>query len=124
MPGDDLRGRLAGLARERDFAAAFAVAGIGSLSQAAIRLAGAVDAVIRTGNFEIVSLSGTLGEDGVHLHAALADANGQMFGGHVGRGCIVRTTAEILIVALPGWTFRRGIDPATGYRELQINAPD
>ena len=39
-------------------------------------------------------------------------------GGHVTRGCIVRTTAEVLLALLPDWRFDREPDPVTGYREL------
>ena len=70
------------------------------------------------GAFEIVSLMGTLSRDGAHLHATLSDEEGRVVAGHVGSGCIVRTTAEILIGILPGWTFRRVHDDATGYPEL------
>jgi hypothetical protein len=54
------------------------------------------------------------------LHAALADASGRVFGGHVAFGCRVRTTAEILLVELPGWSFSRRHDDTTGDRELVI----
>jgi hypothetical protein len=32
----------------------------------------------------------------------------------------VRTTAEVLMLPLPGWRFRRVADPATGWAELGI----
>jgi hypothetical protein len=38
---------------------------------------------------------------------------------------MVRTTAELVIGLLPEWRFRRELDPATGYAELEIKAqPD
>jgi predicted DNA-binding protein with PD1-like motif len=43
-----------------------------------------------------------------------------VFGGHVSAGCIVRTTAEILLVRLPGFHFSREVDPLTGFPELSI----
>jgi predicted DNA-binding protein with PD1-like motif len=122
-PGEDLRSALEALLRGDKLTAAFVVAGIGSLSRAAIRFAGRARADIREGNFEIVSLSGSLSRDGAHLHAALADENGRVFGGHVAAGCVVRTTAEILVVELPGWEMSRQTDPATGYPELHITPP-
>jgi predicted DNA-binding protein with PD1-like motif len=67
---------------------------------------------------ELITLSGTLSPDGAHLHASVADARGNVRGGHVMAGCIVRTTAEIVVAALPGWEFRRQHDLATGYQEL------
>jgi len=38
----------------------------------------------------------------------------------------VRTTAELVLGLLPEWSFRRQLDPASGYAELQISpqAPD
>ena len=44
----------------------------------------------------------------------------QLHGGHVAPGCTVRTTAELLLVLLPGYRFSREPDPATGYLELRI----
>jgi predicted DNA-binding protein with PD1-like motif len=41
-------------------------------------------------------------------------------GGHVERGCMVRTTAEILIALLPAHRFSRVQDLASGYRELLV----
>jgi predicted DNA-binding protein with PD1-like motif len=41
-------------------------------------------------------------------------------GGHVARGCIVRTTAEILLAVLDDVAFARAPDAATGYAELVI----
>jgi uncharacterized protein len=120
LPGDDLRARIEVVVRERAIAAAFVVCGIGSLSRAAIRLAGASQPETHDGDIEIVSLTGTVSPDGAHLHAALADASGRVFGGHVALGCRVRTTAEILLVELPGWTFSRRRDDATGFPELVI----
>ena len=34
----------------------------------------------------------------------------------------MRTSAELVIGLLPDWRFRRELDPATGYAELQIKA--
>jgi uncharacterized protein len=64
-------------------------------------------------------LSGTLSPDGAHLHGSVADSQGQVRGGHILPGCLVRTTAEVVIALLPGWEFRRELDVATGFRELQ-----
>ena len=120
LPGDDLRAALAAALADHGAEAAFVVAGIGSLGPACIRFAGAEAPSLLTGEFEILSLSGTLARDGVHLHIAVADAEGRVTGGHVARGCIVRTTAEVLVTLLPGWTFSRTPDPRTGYDELAI----
>jgi hypothetical protein len=64
--------------------------------------------------------TGTLSADGVHLHASVADARGQMRGGHLMPGCIVRTTADIVLALLPGWAFGRAYDAETGFKELVV----
>ncbi len=100
--------------------AAFVVAGIGSLKPARLRLAGADDAIEIAGDVEILSLSGTLAANGAHLHLSVADATGRVIGGHVAEGCVVRTTAEVLLALLPGWDFSREPDPSTGFAELVL----
>ena len=52
--------------------------------------------------------------------ASVADAQGRVTGGHVGAGCIVRTTAELLLAPLPDWQFARRADAETGWAELVI----
>jgi predicted DNA-binding protein with PD1-like motif len=118
----DLREVLAALPSQHGVAAAFVLQGIGSLSVARIRFAGAPDCTELRGDLEIVSLGGSLSPDGPHLHIAVADAAGQVTGGHMGPGCVVRTTAEVLVALLPGHSFSREMDPATGYKELFVAA--
>ena len=119
-PGDDLRGALEAALRAAGWEAVFVIAGIGSLVDARLRLAGAADPMLWPGDSEILSLSGSLSPDGAHLHAALSLADGRVVGGHVLPGNRVRTTAEVLVLPLPGWRFRRVVDPATGWAELHI----
>jgi predicted DNA-binding protein with PD1-like motif len=119
-PQQDLRSALDALAREHGLAAPFVLQGIGSLSVARIRFAGRSDATELRGDLEILTLAGSLSPDGAHLHISVADANGRVVGGHVTPGCIVRTTAEILLAALPGVRFSREHDPDSGWDELAI----
>ena len=53
---------------------------------------------------------------------ALSTATGEVLGGHVAPGCIVRTTAEVLLALLPAWEFGREPDATTGYDELVVRA--
>ena len=69
---------------------------------------------------EIVSLAGTLCADGVHVHISLSRRNGACIGGHLSPGCLVNTTAELVIGEAPHLAFRRRPDPATGYGELSV----
>ena len=119
-PGDDLRAALAAALAAHGAEAAFVVAGIGSLREARLRFAGRDELHHAVGDLEILTLSGTLGAGGSHLHASLSDADGRVFGGHVAPGCIVRTTAEILLAVLDDVRFTREPDAATGYAELVV----
>jgi predicted DNA-binding protein with PD1-like motif len=69
---------------------------------------------------EIVSLAGTLSPEGLHLHIALARRDGQCVGGHLLDGCLVHTTAEIVLGELTDLAFRRPPDAETGYHELSV----
>ena len=119
-PGVDLRRALDDLAAAQASASAFVVAGIGSLVEARLRYAGEATETRIEGPLEILSLSGTLGAGGSHLHMAVSDAAGRVYGGHVGRGNVVRTTAEVLLAPLPDWSLGRAHDPATGFAELVV----
>jgi uncharacterized protein len=119
-PGDDLRIALEDLTRQRGWSAAFVIQGIGSLSVAQLRFAGVDAPDVLRGDLEILTLAGSLSADGAHLHMSVADARGQVSGGHVARGCVVRTTVELLVVSLPSYQFSREIDSGTGYLELFI----
>jgi len=117
-PGTDLRAALEAAASAEAGGSAFVVAGIGSLVDARLRFADAHTATTIAGPVEILSLAGSLAENGAHLHMAIATADGRVFGGHVAYGNTVRTTAEVLLVVLPDWQLRREPDAATGYDEL------
>lgn len=118
--------------RNQNCRAAFVLSGIGSLSDAHLRFAGAEQPQRMTGATEILSLSGTVAVNGLdsgshsssHLHMALSTSSGEVFGGHVAQGCIVRTSAEVLLALLPEWEFAREPDALTGYDELVVRAVD
>jgi predicted DNA-binding protein with PD1-like motif len=123
VPGDDLRMSLesafAGLSKTHGIDAACIVSAVGGLSRAVLRYADKPAGSDINAPLELLMLSGTLSADGAHLHASVADETGAVRGGHLMPGCIVRTTAEIVIALLPGWEFRRELDAATGFNELQ-----
>jgi uncharacterized protein len=118
QPGDDLRRALEAAVGGQGCSAGFVVSGIGSLRPALLRLAGAEERIRLEGDVELLTLAGSIGAAGSHLHLSVADARGQVFGGHAAYGCTVRTTAEVLLALLPQWQFTREPDPATGYDEL------
>ena len=120
QPGDDLRRALEESVAARGSTAAFVLAGIGSLRPARLRLAGAETPLDIDGDLELLTLSGTIAVQGSHLHLSVSAADGRVIGGHVAYGCIVRTTAEVLLASLPGWNFTRELDARTGWSELVI----
>ncbi|HYW57760.1 MAG TPA: PPC domain-containing DNA-binding protein [Polaromonas sp.] len=125
-PGQDLRAAIEAAVRSQNCRAAFVLSGIGSLSTAGLRFAGAEQPTRIDGDTEILSLSGTVAFNGVHssshLHMALSTSTGEVLGGHVAPGCLVRTTAEVLLALLPEWEFSREPDAVTGYDELVVRA--
>ena len=125
-PGQNLRAALEAAVQSQNCRAAFVLSGIGSLSTAGIRLAGAAQPMRLTESMEALTLSGTVAEDGCktasHMHMAISTATGQVLGGHVATGCTVLTTAEVLLALLPDWQFTREPDAKTGYDELVMRA--
>ena len=119
-PGVDLRHALEDAAHAQSADSAFVVAGIGSLTQARLRFAGEPIDTVVAGPLEILSLSGCLTPTGAHLHMAVSDASGRVYGGHVTYGNVVRTTAEVLLALLPDWTLAREPDATTGFSELVV----
>jgi uncharacterized protein YceH (UPF0502 family) len=117
--GEDLREALGRAPEELDFDAGYIVAAVGSLEPAVIRLAGRDEPTKLDGPHEIVLLSGTLSRDGPHLHLAVADDEGRVVAGHLMRGSLVQTTAELVIGVAAGWRFTREFDAATGHMELR-----
>jgi predicted DNA-binding protein with PD1-like motif len=107
QPGDDLRLVMEAWMGAQQEQAGCVISAVGSLSLAQLRLAGATQGTAIHGELEILSLSGTLSHDGIHLHIAIADSSGTVIGGHLCAGSLVRTTAELVIGLLPEWRFRR-----------------
>ena len=119
-PDQDLRQSLKTFAEEQNIKAGFILTAIGSLKQATIRFANQNISAVLTDKFEIISLNGTLATTGIHLHIAIADKQGKTLGGHLDNGCLIYTTAEIVIGTSEEFTFIRTIDKQTGYKELEI----
>lgn len=119
-PGDDLRRAFEGLVRGTEQPSAFVLSGIGSLVDARLRFAGEAEETLIAGPLEIVSLAGSITPDGAHLHMAVSDREGRVYGGHAGYGNVVGTTVEAVLVLLPAWQLTREMDALTGYKELSV----
>jgi len=120
-PNQDLKSALDAFTYERGLEAACILSCVGSLRRAAIRFADRAEVSVLDDKFEIVSLTGTLSIHGSHYHIAIADGQGCTLGGHLMEGCLVYTTAEIVVGVLPNLSFLREHDNATGFDELSIH---
>ena len=119
-PGQDLRREIEKLNAFAGIRAGFVLSAAGSLTRVALRLANQQHTHVMEGHFEIVSLAGTTGPDGLHLHMAVSDVRGVTTGGHVMEGCTVFTTVELVLGEAIGLVFHRETDPATTFKELSI----
>jgi len=117
--GEELVAYVDRLVNEHGIAQGF-ISGIGAVAEATI---GFYDQkthdyreVELTGGLEIVSLLGNVsrreGRCHAHLHVGLADHEGRMYGGHLGRATVFLT--ELVIVEFTGRELERVPDDATG----------
>ncbi len=131
-PGNDLKLEIEKYVATNDIKAGFIMTCVGGVRCAVLRSADVAsgrpskqDILKFTGdndnNFEIVSLSGTVGTAGLHLHMAIADAKGVCFGGHLKEGTIVHPTAEVVIGEDEDVVYVREMDEETGFAELKVN---
>jgi uncharacterized protein len=119
-PDVDLRQTLKSIAYTENITAGIILSGIGSLKTLALRFAGQNIHTTIDGKHEILTIAGTIGTGGIHLHMSIANSQGEVIGGHVVDGCIVYTTVELTIGILPDLQFQRELDDRTGFAELAI----
>jgi len=118
--GADLRGEIDNFVKKKKIMAGIVLTCVGNLEKAVIRMAGAKKIKTYEGTFEIVSLVGTVEAGNSHLHIAITNEKGQVFGGHLKYGSIVGVTAEVVIGELENTLFKRLFDEQTGYDELVV----
>lgn len=119
-PGDDLKKSIQNYVDDNNIKAGWMVTCAGSLTDYSIRLANQSEPSSGSGHFEIVSLTGTLSENGSHMHISFSDSTGKTTGGHLMEGCKVYTTAEIVIQSSTEYIFKREHDGTTPWEELKI----
>ncbi|MDZ8238838.1 MAG: DNA-binding protein [Nostoc sp. ChiQUE01a] len=119
-PHDDLKQSLKNFVKQEDIKAGFILSAIGSLEEAKIRFANQAISTVLTEKFEIIGLNGTIATTDVNLHIAISAREGKTIGGHLDSGCIIYTTAEIIIGASEEFTFNRTFDEQTRYQQLEI----
>lgn len=122
--GADLKLSILEYVERQGISAGAVVSCVGALSRVRVRLAGATPdnqpVFERTENYEIVSMTGTVGAGDAHLHIAVANEQGAVIGGHLKDGCVIDITTELVILADPALRFARRPDPATGFDELEV----
>jgi predicted DNA-binding protein with PD1-like motif len=123
-PDTDLKAELERFTRERGLRAGCILSCVGSLARARLRMPSASGEEETFAAYaepmEILGLSGTLSPDGLHLHIVLSRRDGSCVGGHLVDGCVVNTTAELVIGELDHLEFLRRLEPATGFDELSV----
>ncbi|MEZ6037053.1 MAG: DNA-binding protein [Planctomycetota bacterium] len=120
LPGDDLQAGIQRFVDQHHIEAGWIATCVGSLTDWTLRFADRSEHARGSGHFEIVSLCGTVSTNGSHLHLAISDGDGRTIGGHLVPGCVVYTTAEIVLGESREHVFTRAADGSTPWRELQV----
>lgn len=118
--GADLLESIIDYCREKHIPAGYAAGCVGCVSKAAIRSADGITGKHYEERLEIVSLTGTISEARCHLHISFSREDMSVLGGHLLPGCIINTTAEVILCELEDLTFAKVFDEETGYNELHI----
>ena len=92
----------------------------GSLRSAHIGHADVDCSRLYEGQFEIVSLAGTIDRHHQHLHISNVDTEGEVFGAHLLPGSAVCTTAGIVALILPDLSFGRAPCDRSSFDEPTI----
>jgi predicted DNA-binding protein with PD1-like motif len=119
LPDQDIKERLVSFLDENQLFAAAIISAVGSVKEYVLRVSDGLSVIRGLQNREIVSLSGVLTKDGIHVHASLSGLDGCVIGGHLMEGCRVHTTLEIVLMSLED-DLTRKFDANTGYKELVI----
>ncbi len=118
--GNDIKKEIINYCRKENIEAGVIICAVGCIRHLHIRLAEAKDYIDNEGFYEIVSITGTVSKDDVHIHISVSDNTGKTIGGHLKDGTIVDTTCEVVIYELKDYIFSREPDSTTGYDELVI----
>lgn len=121
-PGQDFLHEIDNYINEKSIKAGCIISAVGSLTHATLRLANQNHFNQYQGYFEIVSITGTTSINGSHIHISISDTKGQTTGGHLVEGCIIYTTAEIVILEFTEMIYQRELCQMSGYEELTISS--
>lgn len=120
--GDDLKLALQRLVTQQQIRAGSIASCVGCFTHLKLRLAGATETLQLNEPLEIVSVMGTLTPDHQHVHLSVSRADGSVVGGHLLAGCLIDTTAELIVLQYHELNFNREYDPQTGYTELHLDS--
>ncbi len=118
--GMDLRQGIIEYCQKHNIKSAVLLTCAGCVTSVSLRPAALNENYVEEGNFEIVSLTGTIADNGVHFHASFSDSTCGTIGGHLMDGCLINTTAEIALMECEEIPLHREFDEKTGYHELMI----
>jgi len=118
--GQDLFEAIESFLTEKNIKAGCVLCGVGSLTHFTLRFANQEANSEGDGHFEIVSITGTVSIHGSHMHLSISDEQGKTMGGHLLSGCIIYTTAEIVIAVFDNVVYKREFAEDSGYDELVI----
>jgi predicted DNA-binding protein with PD1-like motif/glutaredoxin len=94
--GSDLHNSLSAFAAEQA-SSGFVLSVVGNLSQAAFQCPGQSQPTLLRGDLELITLQGTLGLGGIHLHLCVSDGTCQVWGGHLEPGTLVQKGVDLLV---------------------------
>lgn len=118
--GQDLFDSIQDFVNEKQIQAGYVISSVGSLRRAVLRFANRNSFSEFEEFFEIASITGTVSVHGSHLHISISDAEGKTIGGHMESGCMIYTTAEVVLLAFDESAYQREFAEDSGYEELVV----
>ena len=116
--GDDLLREVQKMAQEEQLELAVILSAVGCVTKARLRDASGVTIREIDEPCEIVSATGTVSRKRCHIHVALSKEDLSTVGGHLGEGCLINTTRELVLGVVEGWRCGVEQDEETGYDEI------
>jgi predicted DNA-binding protein with PD1-like motif len=122
-PEQDLFDSIESFVADQKIEAGCVLSAVGSLTHATLRLANHEYYNEYDGQFEIVSITGTVALSGSHLHISISDGEGVTIGGHLVSGCKIYTTAEVVLAGFDDVVYTRELlENDSGYEELVVKS--
>lgn len=120
IPGQDLREGIEGLVKDNQIKAGVVLSIVGGIKEGYFRMPDGKTVKHFDKPLEIVSGTGTISQDNCHIHISVSDEEGNVVGGHLKPGCVVKETAEIVLLVFDDVVYKREPDKSTGYDELIV----